>query len=261
MGAGQSQANAMSVRHQSQKILQSRFDIVWQRLDDAGEQQLVTPNGHRFTALASQRKRALEDQDPRFIAVKQRGQEFARIYPCCWGHTTNCYGTRIGGYSDGLDAWAKGLMITKESLTLKPNDEVVHMLGRLLNSEELDYDQACIHLPKEPGVYLIYDRKQKKYIYAGKTLDIQKRIRQHAHHQNKSGRFSSQPIQKGLIDKNRCADSREAQKYLSMNCTVKHLVVPDEKQRKYPWKKRSLLEHYAICVIEPEYNISGEFEH
>jgi predicted GIY-YIG superfamily endonuclease len=251
----------MSVRHQSQKLLQSRFDIVWQRLDDTGEQQLVTPDGHKFIALASRRKRTLEDQDPRFIAVKQRGQEFARIYPCCWGHTTNCHGTRIGGYSDGLDAWAKGLMISKESLTLKPNDEVVHMLGKLLNSEELDYEQACLHLPKEPGVYLVYDRKQKKYIYAGKALDIQKRIRQHAQHQNRLFGFSSQPIQKGLIDKKLCADSSEAQKYLSINCAVRYLVVPDEKQRKQPWKKRSLLEHYAICVIEPEYNFSGELEH
>jgi predicted GIY-YIG superfamily endonuclease len=153
------------------------------------------------------------------------------------------------------------MMISKESLTLKPNDEVVHMLGKLLNSEELDYDQACLHLPKEPGVYLVYDRKQKKYIYAGKALDIQKRILQHAQHQNRLFGFSSQPIQKGLIDKKLCADSSEAQKYLSINCTVRYLVVPDEKQRKQPWKKRALLEHYAICVIEPEYNISGEFEH
>ena len=251
----------MSVRHQSQKLLQSRFDIVWQRLDDAGEQQMVTPDGHKFTARASRRKRTPEDQDPRFIAVKQRGQEFARIYPCCWGHTTNCHGTRIGGYSDGLDAWAKGLMISKESLTLKPNDEVIHLLGKLLNSEELDYDRACLHLPKEPGVYLVYDRKQKKYIYAGKALDMQKRIRQHAQHQNRLFGFSSQPIQKRLIEEKRCADSGEALEYLSMNCTVKHLVVLDEKQRKQPWKKRALLEHYAICVIEPEYNFPGEFEH
>jgi predicted GIY-YIG superfamily endonuclease len=251
----------MSVRHQSQKLLQSRFDIVWQRLDDAGEQQLVTPDGHKFIALASRRKRTLDDQDPRFIAVKQRGQEFARIYPCCWGHTTNCHGTRIGGYSDGLDAWAKGLMISRESLTLKPVDEVVHLLSRLLNSAELDYEQACVYLPKKPGVYLVYDRKQKKYIYAGRALDIQKRIRQHAHHQNMLTGFSGQPIQKGLIDEKLCADSSEAQKYLSANCTVRHLVVPDETQRKQPWKRRALLEHYAICVIEPEYNISGELEH
>ena len=69
----------MSVRHQSQKLLQSRFDIVWQRLDDAGEQQMVTPDGHKFIARSSRRKRTLEDQDPRFIAVKQRGKEFARM--------------------------------------------------------------------------------------------------------------------------------------------------------------------------------------
>jgi len=252
----------MGAKHRSQKLLQSRFDIVWQRLDDAGEQQMVTPDGHRFIALASRRKRTPEGQDPRFIAVKQRGQEFARIYPCCWGHTTNCNGTRIGGYSDGLDAWAKGLMISKESLTLKPNDEVIYLLGKLLNSEELDYDRACQHIPKEPGVYLVYDRKQKKYIYAGKALDIQKGIKQHAQHQNRLfGSSIIPPIQKGLIDSKHCADWSEAQKYLSANCTVRHLVVPDEKQRKQPWKKRSLLEHYTICVIEPEYNISGEFEH
>jgi len=251
----------MSVRHQSQKLLQSRFDIVWQRLDDAGEQQMVTPDGHKFIARSSRRKRTLEDQDPRFIAVKQRGKEFARIYPCCWGHTTNCHGTRIGGYSDGLDAWTKGLMISKESLTLKPIDEVVYLLSRLLNSAELDYDRACEHLPEQPGVYLVYDRKQKKYIYAGKALDIQKRIRQHAHHQNMLTGFSGQPIQKRLIDEKLCADSGEAQKYLSANCTVRHLVVLDEKQRKQPSKRRALLEHYAICVLEPEYNISDEFEH
>jgi predicted GIY-YIG superfamily endonuclease len=251
----------MSAKHQSQKLLQSRFDILWQRLDDAGEQQMVTPDGHKFMARASRRKRALQDQDPRFLAVKQRGQEFARIYTCCWGHTTNCFGTRIGGYSDGLDAWAKGMMISQESLTLKPNDEVIHLLHKLLNSTELDYDQACEHLPAKPGVYLIYDRKQKKYIYAGRALDIQKRIQQHAQHQNWPARFTSQPIQKWLIDKKLCADSRQAIEYLSANCTVRHLVVPDEKQRKQPWKRRALLEHYAICVIEPEYNISDEFEH
>jgi predicted GIY-YIG superfamily endonuclease len=251
----------MSAKHQSQKLLQSRFDIVWQRLDDAGDQQMVTPDGHKFMAMASRRKRTPEEGDPRFIAVKQRGKEFARIYPCCWGHTTNCSGTRIGGYSDGLDAWAKGLMISKESLTLKPIDEVVHLLGRLLSSEELEYESACEHLPPKPGVYLIYDRKQKKYIYAGRALDIQKRIQQHAQHQNWPARFTSQPIQKWLIDKKLCADSRQAIEYLSTNCTVKYLVVPDETQRKQPSKRRALLEHYAICVIEPEYNISGELEH
>ncbi len=251
----------MSAKHQSQKLLQSRFDIVWQRLDDAGEQQMVTPDGHKFIASASRRKRAPEGQDPRVIRVKQRGKEFARIYPCCWGHTTNCSGTRIGGYSDGLDAWVKGLMISQESLTLKPVDEVVHLLGKLLNSGELEYEPACQHLPAKPGVYLIYDRNQKKYIYAGRALDIQKKVQQHAHHQTRFFGASTEPLQKWLVDSKLCADSRQAIDYLYANCTVKYLVVPDETQRKQPSKRRALLEHYAICVLEPEYNISGESEH
>ena len=35
------------------------------------------------------------------------GKEYARVYPCCWGHTANCYGTRIGGYSESLDFWVR----------------------------------------------------------------------------------------------------------------------------------------------------------
>ena len=148
-----------------------------------------------------------------------------------------------------------------ESLVLKPSDEVVRHLGRLLNSPAVDYDQALKHLPREPGVYLISHKKQKRHIYVGKTEDLRKRIRQHMRHQNERSRFHGQQVQKGLINAGRCNDSTEAQKYLSQNCAVKYLVIPDEERRVYPWMKRSLLEHYAICVIEPEYNISGESEH
>ncbi len=248
------------MKHRSQKILQSNFGPLWERLNAAGQQYLVTPHGHKFTAESSIGKQGSHQQQ-NVIRIKQHEQEFARIYECCWRHTTNCYGTRIGGYSDGLDTWFKGLMISKESLIMKPNDKVIDNFGKLLNSFELGYEQALIRLPKEPGVYLVYDKKQKKYIYCGKTKDIRKRIQQHARLQNKSTRFLAQQVQKGLIDKGRCNNSQEAQKYLFSNCTVKHLVIPDEKRRKYPWINRSLLDHYAVCVIEPEYNISGEFDH
>ncbi len=143
----------------------------------------------------------------------------------------------------------------------KPNDEVIRSFNMLLNSNELDYDQAVNRLPEEPGVYLIHDRKQKKYIYVGKTKNIRKRIRQHSQHQNENARFYGQPVQKGLIGEGRCVNSVAAQQYLSSNCTVKHLVVPDEKRERCPWRARSLLEHYAISVIEPVCNIVGEFEH
>lgn len=144
----------------------------------------------------------------------------------------------------------------------KPNDGVIRSFNMLLNSNELGYDQAMSRLPEEPGVYLIYDRKQKKHIYVGRTKNIRKRIRQHRYHQkNENARFYGQPVQKGLKGDGLCVNSVTAQQYLSSNCTVKHLVVPDEERGKYHWRARSLLEHYAISVIEPEYNIAGEIEH
>lgn len=248
------------MQHQSQKILHTNYDRLWELLYAFGEQPLITPSDHKFAAIASAASRG-SHHGQKFIQIRKYGQESARIYSCCWGHTTSCYGSRIGGYSDGLDSWARGLMMRTESLVLKPSDEVVRNLGRLLNSAALDYDQALKHLPREPGVYLISHKRQKRYLYVGRTKDLRKRIQQHAQRQNETSRLYAQPVQKGLINSGRCSNSKEAQKYLSSKCAVKYLVVPDEERRVYPWMKRSLLEHYAICVMEPEYNISGEFEH
>jgi len=243
----------LKMQHQGQKKLRSDFHYLWERLDTAREQHLITPDGHKFTASACRTVRG-SHKGQEFIRVKQANQEYARIYSCCWGHTTNCYDTRIGGYSDGLDSWA-------ESLMQKPNDEVIRSFDMLLNSNELDYDQAVSRLPEEPGVYLIYDRKQKKHIYVGRTKNIRKRIQQHRHYQSENARLYGQQVQRGLITEGTCVNSMEAQQYLSLNCTVKHLIIPDDKRQKYPWMRRSLLEHYAISVIEPEYNIACEFEH
>ena len=130
-----------SIPHQSQKLLHSDYDHLWGQLYKAGEKSLITPKGHKFTAIASKSTRGIH-QWHKVISIKQYSKEFARIYSCCWGHTTNCYGTRIGGYSDGLDLWAQGIMIRAESLLLKPEDEVVRDLGKLFSSAELEFIQA-----------------------------------------------------------------------------------------------------------------------
>ena len=91
--------------HQSQKNLAIDFNHVWGLLDASGEEPLVTPNGHSFVTFAGLAIKGVH-QGERVIRIEKDGKEFARIYPCCWRHTTNCYGTRIGGYSDALDRWA-----------------------------------------------------------------------------------------------------------------------------------------------------------
>lgn len=37
------------------------------------------------------------------IRFFQNGREYARAYPCCWGHYYNCNRTRIGMYCAALD--------------------------------------------------------------------------------------------------------------------------------------------------------------
>lgn len=244
-----------SAPHESRKVLYSEFNSIWQRLQEGGEQYLVTPRGNKFTAEAIISQRGTHERQ-KLIRIKQDATEFARIYGCCWRHTTNCHGTRIGGYSDGLDSWYRGLMISIDSLTLKPRSEVIKDFNSLLNSSALDYKSAVNFLVGEPGVYLIYDKKQRKYIYTGSSDDMGKRLRQHVHRVGEKARFQHQQVQRGLISGGRCKYSKEARDYISNNCTLKFLKLPAEKDRKYPWKRRTVLEHYAISVIEPEYNIS-----
>jgi hypothetical protein len=91
--------------HQSHKNLKHDFDAVWERLKVSGRQSLQTPDFHNFDAFATLTTRG-SHQGKKVIRIMKDGKEFARIYPCCWRHSTNCHGTRIGGYSEALDQWA-----------------------------------------------------------------------------------------------------------------------------------------------------------
>lgn len=91
--------------HKGKKNLKNSFNRVYELLDALGQQPLVTPHGHRFVAFAAKAMRG-SHKNERVIRIEKDGVEFARVYRCCWGHTTNCNRTRIGGYSDALDGWA-----------------------------------------------------------------------------------------------------------------------------------------------------------
>jgi len=90
--------------HQGKKDLANNFEHIWRVLNASGRQSLTTPNSHTFDTFAALAIKGTHEGE-KVIRIEKDGQEFARIYPCCWGHTTNCYGTRIGGYSAALDHW------------------------------------------------------------------------------------------------------------------------------------------------------------
>jgi len=93
------------MRHQSRKDLTHDFNTVWGKLKVSGRQSLQTPDGHDFDAFAALTIKG-SHQGEKVVRIEKDGRTFAYIYSCCWGCTTNCYGTRIGGYSEALDLWA-----------------------------------------------------------------------------------------------------------------------------------------------------------
>ncbi len=92
--------------HEKRKDLRNGFADVWRSLDARHIQDLTTQKGSDFRAFASHATRGSHEGE-KVIIIKKGGREFARVYRCCWGHQTNNYGTRIGGYTDALDKWAQ----------------------------------------------------------------------------------------------------------------------------------------------------------
>lgn len=92
--------------HHGRKVLSHDFNVVWKYLMDSGGQSLRTKADHIFDAQSYVTGKG-SHRGEKVIRILNDGIEYARIYPCCWGHTTNCYGTRIGGYSESLDLWVR----------------------------------------------------------------------------------------------------------------------------------------------------------
>jgi hypothetical protein len=91
--------------HDSNKSLANDFSRVWEKLHNSDGVALCTPapHNHDFEAKATITTRGQHEGEKVILIFGPSGKEFARIYSCCWGHTTNCSQARIGGYSDALD--------------------------------------------------------------------------------------------------------------------------------------------------------------
>jgi len=83
--------------------LRGELDVVWERLKTKGDVDLTTADRASFIAIARTTTKGEHAGEPviRFLSIGE--QEYARAYPCCWGHYHNCHGTRIGMYCTALD--------------------------------------------------------------------------------------------------------------------------------------------------------------
>jgi len=50
------------------------------------------------------------------------------------------------------------------------------MMNTLLNAPRHRFLEASAQVPKEPGVYVIYDEKEKAVIYSGRTKNLRRHL-------------------------------------------------------------------------------------
>jgi len=82
--------------------LKNKFNDTWNHLNKTGETKLQTSTGSQFIAKASITNSGPHrgEKTIKFMVGKT---EYARSYPCCWGHYYNCNRTRHGMYCKALD--------------------------------------------------------------------------------------------------------------------------------------------------------------
>jgi hypothetical protein len=100
-----------TVRHQSHIELKNDFEMVWDSIDQVIEVVLRTRDKHDFIAYARYCKGGKHRGEPVIIIKSMNDYIHAYIYPCCWRYVSNCHRTWIGGYSEALDKWVRGLKI------------------------------------------------------------------------------------------------------------------------------------------------------
>ena len=84
--------------HEGTVHLLHSFNEAFNFLKENGPIELKTARNTAFKAMASE-----TDESGIGILFYQNEKEFARCYPCCWGHYNNCGGTWMGMYCKPLD--------------------------------------------------------------------------------------------------------------------------------------------------------------
>jgi len=92
--------------HGGEVKLNTIFEDVWKFLNNHGETSLETSTGSSFTAKATITSSG-KHKGEKTIRFFKGKTEYARSYPCCWGHYYNCNRTRHGMYCKALGDFIK----------------------------------------------------------------------------------------------------------------------------------------------------------
>jgi excinuclease UvrABC nuclease subunit len=105
-------------------------------------------------------------------------------------------------------------------------------------------DDSSADVPKKLGVYVIYDKKLQRIIYAGRTKNLRRRLLG----DHRRGNIRGSQFRKELGQSLGTTSEKEIRKYIEKNCSFRFCVVDD-------FEEMVRLEHFVTAVIAPSLNI------
>ena len=105
-------------------------------------------------------------------------------------------------------------------------------------------DVSSADIPKEAGVYAVYDKRLEATIYIGRTRNLRRRLLRN----HKSGNIRGSHFRKALGQNFALESEVEITNYILENCSFQFMVVKE-------FEEMVRLEHFATAVIAPVLNV------
>ena len=119
-------------------------------------------------------------------------------------------------------------------------------LDELLAAPKLSFGSTLRRaLPDDAGIYRIFRRQSdwRSSVYVGQSSSLRRRLCD----DHLAGNRSSSTLKRKLINAGLFSNEASVQRFLTSDCVVQTLLVPDKVERAF-------IEHFAIAMLRPEHN-------
>jgi len=117
------------------------------------------------------------------------------------------------------------------------------MMNTLLNEPRHCFSEGSANVPRQPGVYVIYDEKEKAIIYAGRTKNLRRRLLS----DRKRGNIEGSQFRKALGENLALLPESQITRYILENCSFQFMVIKE-------LEEMVRLEHFSTAVLSPLLN-------
>ncbi len=119
------------------------------------------------------------------------------------------------------------------------------MLKQLLSQPNHSFDEvSSTDVPRTLGVYVIYDKRIGKIIYAGRSKDLRRRLLG----DHKRGNIDGSQFRKAFGRTLKTTDEKEISESIRQNCTFRYISI--EK-----FEDAVRFEHFITAILAPVFNI------